>query len=322
MILTIITDAIDNNSFELLSAGRQIADKIKDKVYTLIIGNNVSSNAHKTIKHGADKVFIAESEDFAEYNPDSYLSCLISFFKENNPDIILFSHTSTGMDLAPRVAFRLKGSLVTDCLKIDIDSDKKLLFTKSIFGGNAFISYSGIMPSIATLRSKSVSISFDEKREGEIVNYNFNVDKSIIRYQKDSVHKDDSSNIKLEDAKIIISGGRGVGGPEGFKIIEELATLLKGAVGASRPPCDLGWLPATRQIGLTGKIVSADIYFAIGISGASQHLAGMSGSKKIIAINNDSKANIFNVADYGVVGDYKKVLPALIEKLKASGVKG
>jgi len=239
--------------------------------------------------------------------------------KEVMPQIILLGQTAIGRDLASRLAFRLGAAVTMDCVALEIDPEsKRLLQTKPVYGGNARAIYTYESdPQIATVRAKVMApLERDDSRKGEVITIEAGLDPSAIRTKFLEKVKEEVEGIKLEDASVVVSGGRGVGGPEGFKELEELAKLLGGAVGASRPACDNGWMPDTSQVGLTGKIVTPDLYFAVGISGSSQHMAGCSSSKAIIAINKDSEANIFKEARYGVVGDWKKVIPALTEKVK------
>jgi electron transfer flavoprotein alpha subunit len=225
-----------------------------------------------------------------------------------------------GRDLAPRLAFRLGASLATDCLDLTIDAEMKLLVeTRPVYGSNAQAVFTTeMMPQMVTVRSKAMSpLERDDSRKGEVVPFKVDIDTSKIRTKILETVKEEAVGIKLEDAPVIVCGGRGLGGPEPFQTtLKELADLLHGAIGASRPPADNGWVPESVHIGLTGKIVAPDIYFAIAVSGASQHTAGCSGSKHIIAINKDPEANIFREAEFGVVGKYEEVVPALTSKLK------
>jgi len=206
-----------------------------------------------------------------------------------------------------------------DCLELSIDPQTKLLLqTRPVYGGNARATFTTDgMPQMATIRAKAFSpLGRDESRKGEVISLDAEIDASIIKARVVDKVKEEAVGVKLEDAPAVVAGGRGIGSVEGFKQLEELAKLLKGAVGATRPPCDNGWVPATWQIGLTGKIVAPDVYIAVALSGSSQHLAGCSGAKNIIAINRDSEANIFKEARFGVVGDWKQIIPAFAEKVK------
>ncbi|HEX7475989.1 MAG TPA: electron transfer flavoprotein subunit alpha/FixB family protein, partial [Dehalococcoidales bacterium] len=249
---------------------------------------------------------------------DSYLNVIERVIKQANPAIVLSGQTASGRDLTPRLAFRLSTAAVLDCVNLAIDpATKRLLMTKPVYGGNAqSIQVCDVDPQIASVRSKAMTPSFkDENRKGEVINVAADIDPAKVRTRV-LERKTESAGVKLEDACVIVTGGRGIGGPEGFKQLEELARTLKGAVGASRPACDNKWVPDSLQVGLTGKIVSPDLYIAVAVSGSSQHLSGCSGSKVIVAINKDPEANIFKVAHYGIVADWKKALPAFTAKVK------
>ena len=304
---------------ELLGCGRKLADDLGEELSAVLIGSNVSSLAQEVIAFGADKVFVVEDPLLKDYQTDSYVSVAEKVVKQVMPQILLLGQTSTGRDLAPRLAFRLETTVAMDCIELAIDPEsKKLMQTKPVYGGNAqaiFITDS--YPQMATARTKAMSpLERDDSRKGEVIAIESGLDPSTIRTKVLEKVVEEVEGIKLEDASIVVAGGRGIGDAEGFKQLEELAKLLKGAVGASRPPCDNGWVPDTHQVGLTGKIVAPDLYIAVAISGSSQHMSGCSGSKNIIAINKDPEANIFREAAFGVVGDWKKVLPALTNKVK------
>jgi len=235
------------------------------------------------------------------------------------PRILLLGQTSIGRDLAPRLAFRLETTATMDCIELEIDAgSKRLRRTKPVYGGNARAVFtSELDPQIATVRTKAMTpLAPDTSRKGEVVNVAAGLDSSKVRTRVLEKVKQEVEGISLEAANVVISGGRGMGGAEGFKQLEELAKMLKGAMGASRPPCDNGWVPDVLQVGLTGKIVAPDLYIAVALSGSSQHMAGCSGCKNIVAINKDPEANIFREARFGVVGDWKKVLPAFSAKVK------
>ena len=304
---------------ELLGCGRKLADELGQELSAVLIGSDVSSLAQEAIGFGADKVYVVDDPLLEDYQTDSYVSVMEKVVKQVLPQIILLGQTSIGRDLAPRLAFRLETAAIMDCVALDIDPDsKRLLQTKPVYGGNAqaIFTYESD-PQIATIRAKVMSpLEPDAARRGEVITIEVGLDPSTIRTKVLEKVKEEVEGIKLEDAPVVIGGGRGIGSAEGFEQLKELAKLLKGAVGASRPACDSGWLPDTSQIGLTGKIVTPDFYLAVGISGSSQHVAGCSSSKCIVAINKDSEANIFKVAHYGVVGDWKKVLPTFFQKVK------
>jgi len=304
---------------ELLGCGRRLADDLGEELSAVLIGSGVSGLAQEAIAFGADKAYVVDNALLKEYETDAFLSVMEKVAKEAMPQIILMGQTNVGRDLAPRLAFRLETSASLDCVELAIDPDSKLLQqTKPVYGGNArAIFTSESFPQIATVRAKAMTpLQKDDSRKGDVVTVEAGLDASAMRTKVLETVVEEVEGIKLEDANVVVTGGRGIGGPEGFQELEELAKLLKGALGASRPPCDNGWVPDTIQVGLTGKIVSPDLYIAIALSGSSQHLAGCSGSKNIVAVNRDPEANIFKEASYGVVGDWKKIIPAFTEKVK------
>jgi len=305
---------------ELLGCGRKLADDLKEDLSCLLASDAVGGASKEAIAFGADKVYAVEHPALKEYQADSYMQAVEKLVNEISPRAILIGQTSMGRDLAPRLAFKLGTSLTTDCLDLSIDPATKLLVqTRPVYGGNAqAIFTSELMPQVVTVRTKAMSpLERDDSRKGEVMPTKIDIDTSKVRTKILETVKEEAVGIKLEDAPVIVCGGRGVGGPEPFKtILKVLADLLHGAVGSSRPPADNGWVPEAAHIGLTGKIVAPDIYIAIAVSGASQHTAGCSGSKHIIAINKDPEANIFREAEFGVVGKYEEVVPALTNKLK------
>jgi electron transfer flavoprotein alpha subunit len=304
---------------ELLGAGSRLAHDLGEKLCAVLTGSNISGLAQEAIAFGADKVYVVDDPLLKDYLTDAYLLVMDKLVKQVMPQILLLGQTPLGRDLAPRLAFRLNTAASLDCVALAIDpASKRLLQTKPVYGGNAqaiFICES--YPQIATVRSKAMSpLRKDTARKGEVITIAAGIDPSAIRAKLLERKVEAAAGIKLEEAHVIVTGGRGIGSVEGFKQLEELAKLLKGAVGASRPPCDNHWVPDSLQIGLTGKIVSPDLYIAVAVSGSSQHLSGCSGSKTIIAINKDPEANIFRVAHYGVVGDWKKAIPAFTAKVR------
>jgi electron transfer flavoprotein alpha subunit len=304
---------------ELLGCGRKLATELNQGLSAVLIGNGINSFVPQLVSYGAEKVYLVEDPIMADYQTESYLSVMEKVIKQADPQIILFSQTAIGRDLAPRLAFRLGTVATMDCVAVEIDSQtKRLLPTKPVYGGNARAVYSyDSDPQIATIRAKAVSaLEPDANRKGEVINIAAGIDATLIRAKVVQKVKEEVQGVKLEEAPVIISGGRGIGGPDGFKELDVVAKMLKGAVGASRPACDSAWMPDTAQVGLTGKVVTPDLYIAVGISGSSQHMAGCSGAKVIVAINKDPEANIFKEARYGVVGDWKKIIPAFTQKLK------
>lgn len=305
---------------ELLGIGRKLADDLGEELSAVLLGEGVSALAQEAVSFGADKVYVIEHPSLKEYMTDPFVEAMEKLCQQVTPNILLVGQTAMGRDLAPRLAFRLGTGLTTDCIELSIDHDTKLMLqTKPVYGGNALaiVVCEQTRPQMATVRPKSMSpLERDDSRKGEIVAFDPGIDTSKVRGQFLERAMTEAEGIKLEDAEVVVCGGRGIGGPENFTQLQELAKMLGGALGASRPPCDSGWVPATIQVGLTGKIVTPTLYIGVALSGASQHLSGCSGSKNIVAINKDPDANIFKVAQYGVVGDYKKVLPPFIQKVK------
>ena len=304
---------------ELLGCGRKMADELGEELSAVIVGSGVSNLAREAFASGADKVYIVDDALLQDYQTDAHVMVMEKMVRQAMPGILLIGQTSVGRDLAPRLAFRLETAATMDCIELAIDpGSKRLLRTKPVYGGNARAVFtSEIDPQIATVRVKAMTpLEPDTARKGEVVNIEAGLDPSTIRTGVLEKVKEEVEGISLEAAEVVVGGGRGMGSAEGFKQLEELAGLLRGAVGASRPPCDNGWIPDVRQIGLTGKIVAPDLYIAVAISGSSQHMAGCSGCKNVVAINKDPEANIFREARFGIVGDWKKVLPALTEKVR------
>jgi len=304
---------------ELLGCGRKLADDLGQELCAVLAGSDISSLAQEAIAFGADKVYVVDDPLLKDYQTDSYVLTLEKVVKQVMPQILILGQTSIGGDLAPKLAFRLETAASMGCVELAIDPDSKLMRqTRPVYGGNAQAIFTcETYPQIATIRAKAVSpLKRDTSRQGEIITIEAGLAPSAIRTKVLEKVTEEVEGVKLEDAETIVSGGRGIGGADGFKQLEELAKILNGAVGATRPPCDNGWVPDGWQVGLTGKIVTPDLYIAVAVSGASQHMSGCSGSKNIIAINKDPEANIFKEARFGIVGDWKKVIPAFTEKVK------
>jgi electron transfer flavoprotein alpha subunit len=304
---------------ELLGCGRKLADDLGQELAAVLVGSGVAGAAKEAIAYGADKAYVVDDAQLKDYQTDAYTAVMEKVAGQAAPQIIVMGQTSVGRDLAPRLAFRLKTAASLGCIDLAIDSaSKKLLQTKPVYGGNAqavFVTES--FPQIATVRAKTMTpLAPDVSRKGEIVNVAAALDPAAIKTKVLEKVAEKVEGIRLEDAEIVVCGGRGIGSADGFAQLEVLAKLLKGAVGATRPPCDNEWVHAGAQIGLTGKIVAPELYLAIALSGSSQHMSGCSGSKTIVAINKDPEANIFREARFGLVGDWKKALPAFTEKLK------
>ncbi len=306
-------------STELLGGGRKLANDLGQELCCLLVGSDISGLAQEAIAFGADRVYVVSDPLLEDYQTDSYVTVVEKVARQVMPQILLLGQTAIGRDLAPRLAFRLGTTVTTDCVALAIDPGSKMLLqTKPVYGGNAQAVFTGeSYPQVATVRAKAMSsLERDDSRQGEVVTTEAGLDPQAIRTKVLEKVVPPVEGIKLEDAEVIVCGGRGIGDAEGFKQLEELAKVLKGAVGATRPPCDNGWVPSGYQIGLTGKIVAPDVYIAVALSGSSQHMTGCSGAKNIVAINKDPEANIFREASFGVVGDWKKLLPAFITKVK------
>ncbi|MFA5308075.1 MAG: electron transfer flavoprotein subunit alpha/FixB family protein [Dehalococcoidales bacterium] len=304
---------------EALGIGRKLADDLGQELAAVIIGGGIAAVAPQSVAQGADKVYVIDTPQLKEYQADAYLAALEKAVNQVKPAIVIMGQTDSGRELAPRLAFRLGAAATLDCVDLAIDADtRRLLQTKPVYGGNAQAVFTAAAdPQIVTIRTKAMAaLAPDPARKGEVVNLPVEIDAAVIKAKITERVVEEVAGIKLEDAQVVVSGGRGIGGADGFKQLDELARLLKGAVGASRPPCDNNWIADTAQIGLTGKIIAPEVYIAVAISGSSQHMSGCSGSKTIVAINKDKEANIFKQARFGVVGDWKKVLPAFIQKLK------
>ncbi|GIT43985.1 MAG: electron transfer flavoprotein subunit alpha/FixB family protein [Chloroflexota bacterium] len=299
---------------ELIAAGQIIAADLDENLSVALLGDTLDDAEQQAIAHGAQKVFAVTHPLLAEYQVDLHLSALETLCKETNPRVILIARTNEGRELAPRLAFRLGVGLAQDCLEVSVDSsEKKLLANRPVYGGNAIaVVRCDQTPQIAAIRPKAYEpTETDSSRQGEVVSFPVDLDASMALTQVVETVIEEAEGVKLEDAQIVISGGRGLGGPEPFAHLEELAKIMGGTVGASRAAVDSGWVPSNYQVGLTGKTITPDLYIMVAISGASQHMAGCSGAKVIVAINKDAEANIFKEARYGVVGDWETVLPAL-----------
>lgn len=312
---------IDSVSLELLCEGRKLADALSVELTGVLIGEDVEDLAKECFAYGAEKVYLVDSPVFKNYRTDSYTTAIAELITKYKPEVILYGATNNGRDFAARVAVRVTTGLTADCTELSIDPETKLLCqTRPAFGGNvmATILCKNHRPQMATVRPNVMKIEEpDYSRTGEIVRYECSIKEEDISTKILEILLAETSNVDLADAQIIVSGGRGIGSAENYKLIEELAEALGGVAGASRAAVDAGWVPHYRQVGQTGKTVAPKIYLACGISGAIQHLAGMQTSETIIAINSDPEAEIFKVATYGLVGDLNKIVPLLTEKINA-----
>jgi caffeyl-CoA reductase-Etf complex subunit CarE len=307
-------------TIELVGLGRKLADELGETVGTLLMGGKAGGLGQEAIAYGADNVYVAEDSLLDHYNSDAYTQIAADLCQQVLPSIMLLGHTDIGLDLAPRLNARLGGGLAMDCMALSIDPATKLMVsTRPVFGGNAYATMvsRSARPQMATVRPKTVPpAGRNDSRQGQVIPVEGKVDPSALKVKVVDRIKEEAEGVKLEDAEVVVSGGRGIGGAQNFEMLKELARVLGGAVGATRPACDEGWAPARLQVGQSGKVVSPKLYIAVALSGAMAHIAGCLGSKVIVAINKDKEANIFNVAHYGIVADYKQVLPALTAKLK------
>ncbi len=309
-----------NVTLELLGAGRRLADKLGEELYAVIIGYRVRELADVLAEYGADKILVADHKLLERYSTDGYAAVLYDMISNYKPSIVLLGATMNGRDLAPRVAARLKTGLTADCTGLDINSAGQLVQTRPAFGGNvmATILCPRTRPQMATVRPRVMKMPKPEPgRTAEIIDYPVKIEASDIRTKiLEIVREVHEETANIEEADIIVSAGRGIGSKENLSLIRELADVLHAAVGGSRAIVDLGWLPHHQQVGQTGKTVSPKLYIAVGISGAIQHLVGMQTSETIIAINKDPEAPIFDVADFGIVGDLFEIVPALTRQLR------
>lgn len=313
-------NGLTDTTRELLKSSRDLADTIQESLSIVIVGEGLKSSAEEAVALGAERVYLAEGPAFFQSIPQFYSLVFADVCSLAHPSIILLGQTDMGRDVAPRLAASLGASICLDCIHLSIEQGtKNFLQTKPVYGGHALAVWSTEYryQRVATMRPRAAKPAEREtSRRGEVIPIKtvFNGSPIMVRLM-DSV-EEKVQGIKLEDAKVIVAGGGGIGGAEGFSVLEELAKTLNGTVGISRVPKDEGWMPGHLEIGQTGHVVRPDLYFAVGISGAPQHMAGCAGAKYIVAVNKDPEAHIFQEADFGIVGDYKEILPPLTEKLK------
>lgn len=309
-----------NVGLELLNPGRMLADKQGGALVAVVIGCGAQSAVEAASVYGADKVILVEGEEYRLYTTDAYTAALYHLIEKYGPTTMLIGATPTGRDLGPRLACRVKTGLTADCTSLDVDEESgNMAWTRPAFGGNlmATILCPDHRPQLGTVRPGVFKRIQPGENRAEVILESFHVCPEEIHTRLLKVIQETASElVDLEGAEIVVSGGRGVGSPEGFAPIRELADILGATVGASRAAVDAGWIAHAHQVGQTGKTVGPKLYIACGISGAIQHLAGMSSSEVIVAINKDPEAPIFDVADYGIVGDIFEVVPALIEMLR------
>ena len=326
-----VDNVISNIAFELIGKGKELAKDLGVEVTAVLVGSDVKGLADQLAEYGADKVIVVDDPELKEYRTEPYTHAIASVIEEFKTEIFLIGATAIGRDLGPRVCARIHTGLTADCTKLDIGDfpmnpvpgretkHNQLLMTRPAFGGNtiATIACPDFRPQMATVRPGVMQKAPKEAgKKAVVTEFNPGFTKNNKYVDILEVVKAVSNTVDIMDAKILVSGGRGVGSPENFKILDDLAEAIGGTVSCSRAVVDAGWKPKDLQVGQTGKTVRPNVYFAIGISGAIQHLAGMEESDIIVAINKDESAPIFDVADYGVVGDLNKIVPMLTEKIK------
>ncbi|MDP2927638.1 MAG: electron transfer flavoprotein subunit alpha [Candidatus Omnitrophota bacterium] len=313
---------VQSVSYELLGKAQELAKKLNTNVSGVLIGNKLEDQLDELIFCGADNIYLVEAPELANFQDEPYTNILVELVKKYKPEIFLCGATNIGRSLISRVAINIKAGLTADCTGLDIDPDKKILLqTRPAFGGNimATIISPIYRPQMATVRHKVFApMAADKKRKGKIIKESFDQALYFSRTKLLDIIEEIESTVNLSEADIIVSGGRGMGGPENFKLLEDLAHVLGAAIGSSRAAVDAGWIPYSHQVGQTGRTVGPKIYFACGISGQIQHLVGMQSSKIIVAINKDPEAPIFKVATYGIVGDLFQVIPALTQAFKVA----
>jgi electron transfer flavoprotein alpha subunit len=311
---------IGKTALELLGGMQDAAAKTNSGVIAFFVGGqDAEDQARELAFYGAKEVYFCRVDSPQEFARDLLLNALHSVCVKANPSLIAFASDTTGREIAPRLAHRMNAGIVTDCLQIAVDADGCVILHKPVYGGKAIAEIVAKPVQVVTFRQHCLeAMERDKTREAVLIPVKLETPTVPSPVQLISRTVEESKGVKLEEARVVISGGRGMGGKEPFTQLEELATIVGGAVGASRAAVDAGWAPPSCQVGQTGKIVAPDIYLAVGISGASQHIAGMSGSKCIVAINKDPEAPIFRAAQFGIIDDYKKVLPTLTDKLRAA----
>jgi electron transfer flavoprotein alpha subunit len=305
-------------SYEVVSEGRRLADALGQPLTAVLLGSGIKSKAPQLAQYGADRVVVADDPRLEPYTTDAYVSVLTQLAKEGGPAVLLMGASVQGKDLAARLSASLGVGMAQDCMAFSVEGGN-LIANRPIYAGKAYakLTFQDSWPQMATARPNVMKINVpDPSRVAEVVDAAFTLDAAGLKTRVVDTIKDTSGKVDLTEADKIVSGGRGMKGPENYKILEELADSIGATVGASRSAVDAGWRPHKDQVGQTGKVVSPNLYIACGISGAIQHLAGMSTSKVIVAINKDPDAPIFQKADYGVVGDLFEVVPALTQEVK------
>jgi len=303
---------------EVIGAGNQVAQCLKGKLAAVLMSSNIDSDTIRNVlNYGVERAYVIEHPLLGTYHGEYFCRALSEVCRTAMPNFILMANTLIGCDLAPRLAWEMEAGLISDCVAIET-ADNEIAFTKPIYSGNVMAVYTPVTnPTLITLRPRAFAPQAAlNTHRGDIIPLTVILSQGSARTTVVERIEDKGDGIKLGSAQRIVAGGRGIGNAEGFAMLKTMADTLGAAIGASRPPCDLGWVSPKAQVGQTGEIVAPGLYIAVGISGSTQHIAGMSGSKTIVAINKDPQANIFRIADYGVVGNYEEVIPAITETLR------
>ena len=305
---------------ELLAAGRTLSSELGQELAVVLVGQGIDGLAPHLTSRGADKVYLVQDAQLAEPQLDAHVAAFEQACRQIEPTVVLVAKTPVGSEIGPRLAFRLGVGVAQDCVDLGVSqSTGRVVATRPVYGGNAMavVTFPETDPQVAVVRPKVYEpAEADSSRVGEVVALSVELAPDVVKTRRVETVVRESEGVRLEDATVVVSGGRGLGGPEPFDLLQELAQLLRGAVGASRAVCDAGWMDHSYQVGLTGKTITPNLYITVGISGASQHMAGCSGAKHIVAINRDADANIFKSAGFGVVGDWGKVLPSFVETVR------
>ena len=311
---------IQKVAYELIGKARELAADLGQEVVAVVLGDGIQAAAAELFKHGADQVLVVDAPVLGEYSTEPYAKALTAIIKAKEPEIVIYGATAIGRDLAPRISARVHTGLTADCTRLEIDPETKgLLMTRPAFGGNimATIVCPDYRPQMATVRPGVMqALEADDSKSGTVEVFDAGVSEADMNIKIREVVRDTKKSVDITEAKILVSGGRGIGGPEGFDMLKDLAEELGGEISASRACVDAGWIDRDRQVGQTGKTVRPNLYIAAGISGAIQHAAGMEDSELIISINKNNTAPIFEIADVGIVGDCKVIVPKLTEALK------
>jgi electron transfer flavoprotein alpha subunit len=314
-----INGCLSTTTGELFNAGSQLAGSLGQPLHGVFLGTKLENFSQAAMGTGASKVFLVEHPLLNEGHVEAHVAALQQVVKQVQPGILLIARTPVGRELGPRLGFRLKVGLAQDAVALNVDPNtKQLLVTRPVYGGNALaVVTMTCKPQVVTVRPKVFEAAPNNKTiEAELIRLSVDIPNSVARTRVVERVAQETAGVKMEEARVVIGGGRGLGGPAAFAELEKLAKLLAGAVGASRPACDAGWIDPRYQIGLTGKTITPELYIAVAISGACQHMAGCSGAKVIVAVNNNAEAEIFKQARYGVIGDWRKIIPAFTETIR------